>query len=381
MSVKQLELADRISSMLRARATWLVPAANTVDVIAKIGLMGPADRLVAFADDFPEAFDSAALAGRVVMVDDPSPASFISASGWIAYDAEEDLTGWGDSSLVREGSPASYAYSAGRNANRLFWFVPSIGGVGMRVADLRRLARAAATVGAVLIVDNTLPSAFGCNPLEQGACISLEALDRVCAGEALRKLVSVSVARSFHGRGIRAVANVVAEDAFRLLAFGLGDPYRIPSSCSALSEEELEVLERGLDSLPARMQAHFDHARALAEYLRCHPQVGRVFYPGLDSHADHGVAPSILKHGFGPALDVCLTGDATASSRERLERFLALCPVAHRDAPAGGAPTRMGIVPRASTSYLRIFAGTDDPLYVADSLDQAFRLFCDPIES
>ncbi len=96
MSVKQLELADRISSMLGARATWLVPAGNTVDVIAKIGLMGPADRLVAFADDFPEAFDSAALAGRVVMVDDPSPASFISASGWIAYDAEEDLTGWGD---------------------------------------------------------------------------------------------------------------------------------------------------------------------------------------------------------------------------------------------------------------------------------------------
>ena len=44
------------------------------------------------------------------------------------------------------------------------------------------------------------------------------------------------------------------------------------------------------------------------------------------------------------------------------------------------AATRMGVVTMRDVSYLRIFAGTDDPLYVADSLDQALRLFCNPPE-
>lgn len=63
------------------------------------------------------------------------------------------------------------------------------------------------------------------------------------------------------------------------------------------------MLERGLSSLDARMQAHFDRARALAEYLAANEMVRNVRYPGLTSHPDHAVATGILEHGFGPAVE------------------------------------------------------------------------------
>ena len=49
---------------------------------------------------------------------------------------------------------------------------------------------------------------------------------------------------------------------------------------SDLPAGEAGVLERGLDSLDTRMQAHFDHARALAEYLAANEMVRNVRYPG-----------------------------------------------------------------------------------------------------
>ena len=63
-------------------------------------------------------------------------------------------------------------------------------------ARSRALGRAAREAHALPVVDNTVASAFGCDPLRLGAALSLEALDRVCAGKAPRKLVAASVARS-----------------------------------------------------------------------------------------------------------------------------------------------------------------------------------------
>ena len=121
-------------------------------------------------------------------------------------------------------------------------------------------------------------------------------------------------------------------------------------------------------------------AHAIAAYLACHPAVGHVFYPGLASHPDRGLAPNVLLHGFGPAIDVALQGAPEEPMAARHERFCAHCACANRDAAAGGSRTRMSVVAAGELAYLRIFAGTDDPLAIVDSLDQALRLFCNPPE-
>lgn len=329
MDVQQLEETWAVRA--GARETCLVAASHVPAALSLLGIVRPGDRLVAFADDFADAFARGFDACDVVLVGEPSVAAFAAASEGFAtaFDAE---------------------------VPHLWWFVNSIGGFGLRVPDLRALGRAAREAHALLVVDNTVASAFGCDPLRLGAALSLEALDRVCAGEAPRKLVAVSVARS---QLKRHRVDAAAECTHALLE-GCG------LAKLDLTADEADVLERGLDSLDARMQAHFDRARALAEYLAANEMVRNVRYPGLGSHPDHAVATGILEHGFGPAVEFDLI------ERSAGELFDTL-PGEFRTSPAGGATTRLSAPRGKQGSIIRLFAGTDDPLVVASTLDNALR--------
>lgn len=329
MDVQQLEEAWALRA--GAREARLVAAPHVPAALSLLGIVRPGDRLVAFADDFTEAFASGFDACDVAMVDEPSAAAFAAASE--GFDASLDADG-----------------------PHLWWFVNTIGGFGLRVPDLRALGRAAREARALLVVDNTVASVFGCDPLRLGAALSLEALDRVCAGKAPRKLVAASVARS---QLKRHRVDAAAECAHALIE-GCG------LAALDLSSDEAEVLERGVDTLDTRMQAHFDRARALAEYLAAYEMVRNVRYPGLSSHPDHTVATGILEHGFGPAVEFDLI------ERSAGELFDAL-PGEFRTSPAGGATTRLSAPRGKQGSTIRLFAGTDNPLQVAATLDNALR--------
>ena len=329
MDVQQLEEAWALRSS--AREARLVAAPHVPAALSLLGIVRPGDRLVAFADDFTEAFASGFDACDVAMVDEPSAAAFAAASEGFAgsFDAE---------------------------GPHLWWFVNSIGGFGLRVPGLRALGRTAREARALLVVDNTVASIFGCDPLRLGAVLSLEALDRVCAGEAPRKLVAASVARS---QLKRHRVDAAAECAHALLeGCGLAE--------LDLSSDEAKVLELGLDTLDTRMQAHFDRARALAEYLAANEIVRNVRYPGLSSHPDHVAATGILEHGFGPAVEFDLI---ERSAGELIDAL----PGEFRTSPAGGATTRLSAPRGKQGSTIRLFAGTDNPLVVAATLDNALR--------
>ena len=133
-----------------------------------------------------------------------------------------------------------------------------------------------------------------------------------------------------------------------------------------LSVDETEVLKHGLDTLDTRMQAHFDRARALAEYLAANEMVRNVRYPGLTSHPDHAVATGILEHGFGPSVEFDLIGCNAGE-------FFSMLPDEFRTSSAGGATTRLSAPHGKQGGTVRLFAGTDDPLQVAATLDNALR--------
>ena len=329
MDVQQL--GEAWAARAGAREAWLLAASHVPAALSQLGIVRPGDRLVAFADDFTEAFARGFDGCDVAMVEEPSAAAFAAASE--GFDVSFDAAG-----------------------SHLWWFVNSIGGFGLRVPDLRALGRAAREAHALLVVDNTVAGLFGCDPLRLGAVLSLEALDRVCAGKAPRKLVAVSVARS---QLKRHRVDAASECAHALFA-----------DCGVLaldlSAEETDVLGRGLSSLNARMQAHFDRARALAEYLAANEMVRNVRYPGLSSHPDHAVATGILEHGFGPAVEF----DLIERSADDLFDTL---PGEFRTSPAGGATTRLSAPCGKQGSTIRLFAGTDDPLIVAATLDNALR--------
>ena len=143
---------------------------------------------------------------------------------------------------------------------------------------------------------------------------------------------------------------------------------------SALAQADLEVIAHGLDSVSTRMQRHFDHARALAEYLSCCDGLVRVDYPGLATHPDRPLAERVLRHGFGPAVDFELSGDWGATAGDFIER----CRLNGRGCHAGGPRTRLHARDGWQGSAVRIFAGLDDPLAIADDLDRAMRWFRNP---
>lgn len=329
MGVQQLEEAWALRT--DAREARLFAAPHVPAALSQLGIVRRGDRLVAFADDFADAFARGFDGCDVALVGSPSAEAFAAASE--GFDASFDAEG-----------------------PHLWWFVNSIGGFGLRVPDLRALGRAAREARALLVVDNTVASAFGCDSLRLGAALSLEALDRVCAGKAPRKLVAASVARS---QLKRHRVDAAAECAHALLE-GCG------LAKIDLPADEAGVLERGLDTLDARMQAHFDRARALAEYLVANEMVRNVRYPGLCSHPDHAAATGILEHGFGPAVEFDLI------ERSAGELFDAL-PGEFCTSPAGGATTRLSAPRGKQGSTIRLFAGTDDPLVVASALDNALR--------
>lgn len=329
MGVQHLEEAWALR--VGAREARLVAASHVPAALSLLGIVRPGDRLVAFADDFADAFARSFDGCDGALVGDPCAEAFVAASENFdaSFDAEEP---------------------------HLWWFVNSIGGFGLRVPDLRALGRAARDARALLVVDNTVASAFGCDPLRLGAALSLEALDRVCAGDAPRKLVAISVARS---QLKRRHMDAAAECAHVLLE-GCG------LAKLDMPADEAGVLKRGLDTLDARMQAHFDRARAMAEYLAANEMVHNVCYPGLNSHPDHAVATGILEHGFGPAAEFDLI------ERSAGDLFDAL-PGEFRTSPAGGATTRLSAPRGKQGSTIRLFAGTDNPLVVASTLDNVLR--------
>ena len=329
MDVQQLENAWSLRA--GAREARLLAASHVPAALSQLGIVRPGDRLVAFADDFADAFTRGFDGCDVVLVGSPSADAFAAASE--GFDVSFDAAG-----------------------SHLWWFVNSIGGFGLRVPDLRALGRAARETHALLVVDNTVAGVFGCDPLRLGAVLSLEALDRVCAGKAPRKLVAASVARS---QLKRHRMDAAAECTYALLeGCGLAK-LNMPA-------DEAGVLERGLSSFNTRIQAHFDRARALAEYLAANEMVRNVRYPGLSSHPDHAVATGILEHGFGPAVEF----DLIERSADDLFDTL---PGEFRTSPAGGPTTRLSAPRGKQGSTIRLFAGTDDPLIVAATLDNALR--------
>lgn len=329
MDVREFE--EAWGERARAREARLLAAPHVPAALSLLGIVRPGDRPVAFADDFADAFSCGFEGCDVTLVGEPSVAAFEAAS---------------------EGVVASFEVEG----PHLWWFVNSLGGFGLRVPDLRALGRAARACGALLVVDNTVASVFGCDSLRLGAVLSLEALDRVCAGEGPRKLVAVSVARSQLKRH--------RVDAAAECVHALVDGCELPSL--ALDDDEADVLERGIDSLDARMQAHADRARALAEYLAANEMVRNVRYPGLASHPDHAVATGILEHGFGPAVEFDLI-ERTAGD------LFDVLPDEFRTSSAGGASTRLS-APRGKQGItIRLFAGTDNPLHVAATLDNALK--------
>lgn len=88
----------------------------------------------------------------------------------------------------------------------------------------------------------------------------------------------------------------------------------------------------GIETLSLRVQRHVDNALALARWLRSHPAVGWVSYPGLEDHPSHQIAKRLLRNGFGGVLAFGLKG----ASPEQASKVVDSLKLASNLANVGG---------------------------------------------
>jgi len=167
----------------------------------------------------------------------------------------------------------------------------------LKIVDLRAVAAIARERGALAVADNTFATPYLQRPLELGFDIVVHSATKYLNGHS-DIVGGVVVARD---------AELCERIAFLQNAVGaIAGPF---DSFLAL---------RGLKTLHVRMERHCANAQALAEWLSGHPAVQTVLYPGLPSHAGHGLARSQMS-AFGGMITVILNGDL-AFARRMLER-------------------------------------------------------------
>ncbi|MDP7568813.1 MAG: PLP-dependent aspartate aminotransferase family protein [Arenicellales bacterium] len=139
----------------------------------------------------------------------------------------------------------------------------------MRLTDIAAVAAIAHQHGARLAIDSTFATPIATQPITLGADYVIHSLTKYCCGHG----------DAMGGAVLASEENIQAVATAGQIHFG-----------GVISPFNAWLINRGLATLPIRMQAHQDNAMALARYLEAHPQVDRVFYPGLPSHPHHELA-------------------------------------------------------------------------------------------
>jgi cystathionine gamma-synthase len=139
----------------------------------------------------------------------------------------------------------------------------------LNVVDIRAAADAAHAAGAMLVVDNTFASPYLQRPLELGADAVVHSTTKYLGGHS--DVVG----------GFVATNDPTIAERLYFLQKSLG---AVPGPFDAW------LVLRGIKTLALRMRRHCENARAVAAFLEEHPEVEKVFYPGLPAHPGHEIA-------------------------------------------------------------------------------------------
>jgi cystathionine gamma-lyase len=169
----------------------------------------------------------------------------------------------------------------------------------LNVIDIKAAAAVAKEAGALLVVDNTFSTPYLQTPLELGADIVAYSLTKYMAGHSDTVMGALVLNDDAVAERLRFYQNACG-----------GTPG--PQDCF--------LVLRGLKTLHLRMQRHCENGRAVAEFLRQHPKVEKVYWPGFENHPNHQVAASQMRD-FGGMISFVLKGDNKEDAIATLEKF------------------------------------------------------------
>jgi cystathionine gamma-lyase len=162
----------------------------------------------------------------------------------------------------------------------------------MNIVDIAAVAALAKPKNILMCVDNTFASPYLQNPLDLGADIVMHSVTKYLGG---------------HSDVIQG--SLMMNDA------ALRDQlYFIQKSCGAVpGPMDCFLVLRGIKTLHVRMRQHCENGRIIAHWLRNHPKVAKVYWPGFEDHPGYAIAKKQMRD-FGGMLSFTLKDDSVANA-------------------------------------------------------------------
>ncbi len=230
----------------------------------------------------------------------------------------------------------------------------------LKLVDIAAVSAACKARGILVAVDNTFMTPFNQRPLELGADVVAHSLTKYLNGHS----DVVGGALIFKDAALR--------DRVAFLQNAVG---------AVLGPMDSFMVLRGTKTLHVRMERHEHNARTLAAWLAKHPQVEKVYYPGLESHPQHALAKKQMR-GFGGMISFVLKGGLDAS-----RRFLSTCKIFTLAESLGGVESLIehpAIMTHASVpadtraklgivdGFIRLSVGIEDVADLQSDLESSF---------
>ena len=171
----------------------------------------------------------------------------------------------------------------------------------MKIADINAICSVVKEVNSAILiaVDNTFATPYLQKPLDLGADIVMHSVSKYLGGHSDVLM------------GALIVKDAKLAEELHFIQFAAGAIAGPMDSFLAL---------RGIKTLHIRMQRHCENAMAVARFLKKHPKVGSVYYPGLEDHASYEIAKKQMKD-FGGVVSFSLKDESKEATFKFLEKI------------------------------------------------------------
>ncbi len=274
-------------------------------------------------------------------------------------------------SLKRFGIETSFvdalrpeAFAAAMRPNTRAVFAESLGNPSLTVLDIAAVADVAHAHGVPLIVDNTVPSPFLCNPIRHGADIVVHSATKYLGGHGTTLGGVLVESGKFPWDNGKFAGMTEPSPGYHGVKF-----YETFGDFGFTMRARLEVLRvygstlspfsawqilQGTESLHVRMERHCTNTRKVAEFLKNHPRVSWVNYPGLPDHPQYDLVQKQMRMVDGAPGASGLLAFGVKGGMEAGVRFIESAQFMSHLANIGD--TRTLIIHPASTTHRQLDA-------------------------
>jgi len=156
----------------------------------------------------------------------------------------------------------------------------------MQIIDIEGVAKITKEKKIILTVDNTFASPYLQNPIDLGADIVMHSVTKYIGG---------------HSDVVMGALVTNNEALYKDLWF-------VYNACGATpGPQDAFLVLRGIKTLHLRMKAHCENGERIAHYLKTHPKVDKIYWPGFEDHPNHDIAKKQMR-GFGGMISITLKG-------------------------------------------------------------------------